>query len=159
MERNRIPAVIGALAGAVAYLLVGLLPSIVYGTYAGVLLAGGIVDVATATFWVKAFGVFGAILGVLGLGSLFVVLGNVLPRTRSNWFMGIRTPWTLESESVWRATHALAGRTFIAGGLITMAAAFMPPRLQPWIAMGALVIGAFVPVVYSYFVWRRETQG
>jgi hypothetical protein len=39
-----------------------------------------------------------------------------------------------------------------------MAAAFMPPRLQPWIAMGALVIGAFVPVVYSYFVWRRETQ-
>ena len=77
MERNRIPAVIGALVGAVAYLLVGLLPSIVYGTYAGVLLAGGIVDVATATFWVKAFGVFGAILGVLGLGSLFVVLGAV----------------------------------------------------------------------------------
>jgi uncharacterized membrane protein len=95
---------------------------------------------------------------LLGVGSLFVVLGNVLPRTRSNWFLGIRTPWTLESEHVWRETHRLGGKTFIIGGLITIAAAFMPARQQPWIAMGALMIGAFVPVIYSYFVCRREKQ-
>ena len=95
---------------------------------------------------------------LLGIGSLFVVLGNVLPRTRSNWFLGIRTPWTLESESVWRETHRVGGRTFIAGGVVTMAAAFMPAEIQPWIAMTALVIGAFVPVVYSFLVWRKEKR-
>ncbi len=93
---------------------------------------------------------------LLGLGAMFTILGNVLPRTRSNWFMGIRTPWTLDSETVWRATHRLAGRTFVAGGLVTMAAAFLPARLQPVVAVAALVVAGFVPVVYSYLVWRRE---
>jgi uncharacterized membrane protein len=95
---------------------------------------------------------------LLGVGLLFVVLGNVMPRTRSNWFMGIRTPWTLDSEHVWRVTHRLGGRTMMVGGLITMAAAFMPARVQPWVGFGALALGAFVPVIYSYIAWRREKQ-
>lgn len=95
---------------------------------------------------------------LLGVGLLFVVLGNVMPRTRSNWFMGIRTPWTLDSEHVWRVTHRLGGRTLMAGGLITMAAAFMPARIQPWVGLGALAGGAFVPVIYSYIAWRREKR-
>ena len=48
---------------------------------------------------------------------LFVGLGNYLPRIRSNWWIGIRTPWTLESEAVWRETHRLAGWTFVGAGL------------------------------------------
>lgn len=95
---------------------------------------------------------------LLGMGGLFIVLGNVLPRTRSNWFMGIRTPWTLDSEKVWRETHRLGGRTFMAGGLVTIVAAFMPAQAQPWIAMGALIVAGFIPVVYSYIAWRREKQ-
>jgi uncharacterized membrane protein len=93
---------------------------------------------------------------LLAVGIMFTVIGNLLPRTRSNWLMGIRTPWTLESEYVWRETHRLGGRTFTLGGLITIVAAFLPARLQPWIAMAALAIAGFVPVVYSYVVWRRE---
>jgi uncharacterized membrane protein len=95
---------------------------------------------------------------LLGMGALFIILGNLLPRTRSNWFMGIRTPWTLDSERVWRETHRLGGRTFMAGGLVTVFAAFMPPAIQPWIAMGALIVAGFIPVVYSYIAWRREKQ-
>ncbi|MGQ0562267.1 MAG: SdpI family protein [Gemmatimonadota bacterium] len=95
---------------------------------------------------------------LLGVGSLFVILGTLMPRVKSNWLLGIRTPWTMENERVWHETHRLAGRTMPVGGLVTIAAAFLPPRLQPWVAMGALAFGAFVPVVYSYIVWRREQQ-
>lgn len=95
---------------------------------------------------------------LLGIGGMFMIMGNVMPRIRSNWIMGIRTPWTLDSDSVWRATHRVGGRTFVIGGLVTMIAAFLPARLQPVVAIVALVIAGFIPVVYSYFAWRREKQ-
>lgn len=93
---------------------------------------------------------------LLLLGLLFVTLGNYMPRVRSNFWMGIRTPWTLSSDYVWRETHRVGGRVFVAGGLITIAAAFLPPALAPWVALGGLLVGGFVPVVYSYVIWRRQ---
>jgi uncharacterized membrane protein len=93
---------------------------------------------------------------LLGVGLLFMIIGNVLPRTRSNWWMGIRTPWTMENENVWRATHRLAGKTFMLGGGITVVAALLPVSVRPWIAIAALAIAGFIPVIYSYLVWRRE---
>ena len=93
---------------------------------------------------------------LLGVGLVFMIIGSVLPRTRSNWWMGIRTPWTMESERVWHATHQLAGRTFMIGGALTVVAAMLPERIRPWVAMGALLIAGFVPVIYSYLLWRRE---
>ena len=93
---------------------------------------------------------------LLGVGLMFMVIGNVLPRTRSNWWMGIRTPWTMESESVWRATHRLAGKTFMIGGAVTAMAALLPEDVRPWVAMGGLGVGGFIPVIYSYLYWRRE---
>jgi len=93
------------------------------------------------------------------LGVLFVGLGNYLPRVRPNWWVGIRTPWTLSSDRVWRETHRLGGRTFVLGGLVTIAAAFVPRAAAPWVALAGLLLGAFVPVVYSYVVWRRESGG
>lgn len=93
---------------------------------------------------------------LLGIGVMFMIIGNVLPRMRSNWWMGIRTPWTMESEHVWHETHRLAGKTFMAGGAITIVGAMLPPDIRPWIALGALSIAGFVPVVYSYVVWRRD---
>ena len=93
---------------------------------------------------------------LIGIGSLFMIMGNFMPRLRSNWWMGIRTPWTMESETVWRETHRLAGKTFMLGGAITVVAALLPESVRPWIAIGALGIAGFIPVVYSYVVWRRE---
>ena len=95
---------------------------------------------------------------LLGVGFMFIVLGHALPKTRSNWLMGIRTPWTLDSERVWQDTHQLGGRTFMIGGVITMIAAFLPEKMQPVVGFGALMIAGFIPVVYSYFAWRREQK-
>ena len=64
------------------------------------------------------------------IGLLFVGLGNYLPRIRSNWFMGIRTPWTMDNERVWRATHRVGGRTFVAAGLVMALAALLPEPLR-----------------------------
>lgn len=97
--------------------------------------------------------------GVLVIvGLLFAGLGNYLPRLRSNWWMGIRTPWTLDSEAVWRATHRLAGITFVTAGLITVVAAVLPTDQAFKIAMLSLAVGAFIPAAYSYFAYRAERR-
>jgi len=94
----------------------------------------------------------------LTIGLLFVGLGNVLPRVRSNWWIGIRTPWTLESEAVWRETHRVGGWTFMAAGLVLVVAGlFVPPGTREWISGIALAFGVVVPLVYSYLTYRRAT--
>src|SRR6267378_1495016 len=60
----------------------------------------------------------------VGLGVLFIVIGNLLPRARPNWFVGIRTPWTLSSDRVWEKTHRFGGHVFVAGGVIITITAF-----------------------------------
>ncbi len=90
----------------------------------------------------------------VGIGVLFVALGNYLPRVRSNWWMGIRTPWTLSSERVWRRTHRLGGRVFVAAGLLVVLTAFLPGR--EWVIPTIAVAAALLPVAYSYLLWRRE---
>lgn len=96
-------------------------------------------------------------LGVpLLVGLLFLVLGNVLGRFRPNWFVGIRTPWTLSSDEVWRKTHRIGSRTFVAAGLLLVAAAFLPYEWTKAASIAAAVaIGAGVPTAYSYFEWRK----
>lgn len=97
---------------------------------------------------------------MVGTGLLFMVMGNYLPRIRSNWWMGIRTPWTLESESVWRETHRLGGRTFVVSGAVaTLAALLLPPSASAFVTIAALGVGGLVPVVYSYVAWKREHAG
>jgi uncharacterized membrane protein len=93
------------------------------------------------------------------IGLLFVGLGNYLPRIRSNWFMGIRTPWTLDNERVWRATHRVGGRTFVAAGLVTALAALLPEPLRAWAAGAAIAVAVAVPLVYSYVAYRRDLAG
>jgi uncharacterized membrane protein len=92
------------------------------------------------------------------LGLLFVALGNYLPRVRPNWFLGVRTPWTLASDAVWRDTHRLAGWAFVAAGLMTAGAMFLPLRARPLVGMAALLLAAGVPLVYSFLRWRREER-
>ncbi|MBV9774140.1 MAG: SdpI family protein, partial [Gemmatimonadetes bacterium] len=79
-------------------------------------------------------------------GLLLVAIGNFLPRVRRNWFIGVRTPWTLSSEAVWRTTHRVAGWTLVGAGLAVAAAGFLPEGARPWVALGALAVAAVVPV-------------
>ncbi len=91
------------------------------------------------------------------VGLLFALLGNWLPKIRSNWWMGIRTPWTLESDEVWRSTHRLAGWLFVAAGVAIMAASLvLPVEAVAWVIAPVVTVAVGVPFVYSYVAYRRE---
>lgn len=96
------------------------------------------------------------VIGVM-TGALFVVIGNFLQKTRSSWFMGIRTPWTLSSERSWAETHRLGGYAFMAVGAVSAIAAFVAaPEVFFWVLLvgtGVAIVGLFV---YSYLVWRDD---
>src|SRR5690606_11823509 len=100
----------------------------------------------------------GGRFGALAIGLLFLSFSRYLPGVRSRWWLGIRTPWTLQSEGVWAATHRLAGRTFLLGGLVTVVAAFVTTEIRPWLATAGVVIAGFVPVVFSYLARRSERR-
>jgi immunity protein, SdpI family len=97
-----------------------------------------------------------AILG--GVCLLFALLGNVMGKVRRNFYIGVRTPWALASERVWNATHRLAAKTFVLGGLAGLA--LIALGLNGWPPFVALMAGALVPAVYSLvFSKRLERRG
>lgn len=90
------------------------------------------------------------------VGGLFCVIGNFMPKFKHNYFIGIRTPWTLASEEVWHATHRMAGPVWCVAGLVMLATAFLPfAAVQAWVVLGAAAICALVPMVYSYILYKR----
>lgn len=89
-------------------------------------------------------------------GALFMVLGNYMGKVRSNFFMGVRTPWTLSSELSWNKTNRLCGRLFFAAGLLTLALAWISSAAALVVLLGTLLAGTLVAVAYSYFVWKRD---
>ncbi|HLU05110.1 MAG TPA: SdpI family protein [Woeseiaceae bacterium] len=91
------------------------------------------------------------IFGALGL--LFVVIGNYLGKVRKNFFLGIRTPWTLASDEVWARTHRIGGRLFVLYGLIMFAGMFVTILPMVFLVMVGVIV--LVPVVYSYVVYRK----
>jgi uncharacterized membrane protein len=93
-----------------------------------------------------------------GFFLFFALIGNVLGKVRSNFWMGIRTPWTLASPRVWDRTHRVGAWVFVAVGLLGFAGvlAGVPPV---W-CFGLLVVGALAPVVYSLVLYKRlEREG
>ncbi len=88
------------------------------------------------------------------MGLFFVGIGRLLRSAGRNYSIGVRTPWTLASDEVWDATHAVGARTFTLGGLVAIVGAILgAPGF--WLAMGALLAAAVVPIAYSYVLWRR----
>src|SRR5439155_23234064 len=92
----------------------------------------------------------------LGIGLLFVFLGNFLTRVEPNWFVGIRTPWTLSSDTVWRRTHRTGGWVFVIGGLVLAGAALLPRGAFLPLLIATIVIVPAIPIVQSYVLWKRE---
>jgi uncharacterized membrane protein len=96
------------------------------------------------------------VVAPLAVGMLFVVIGAVMGKIRPNWFVGIRTPWTISSKVAWVRTHRLGGWLFIALGFAFVANALLGgPRSAPWI-VGAVLAVVAVLFVYSYFAWRGD---
>ena len=93
---------------------------------------------------------------VAAVGGLFVLLGSLMPSMRPNWFMGIRTPWTLSSDTVWRKTH-LVGRTcFVLAGLLLISTGFFSSQVAVGLIIIAVGAAALTPVVYSWVAWKTE---
>jgi len=92
----------------------------------------------------------------LGMGVLFIVIGNLLPRARPNWFVGIRTPWTLSSDRVWENTHRFGGRVFVASGLLILVGAFVVPQWEHIVLFTVVLVCVASVLVYSYLDWKRE---
>lgn len=88
------------------------------------------------------------------LGLMLAVIGNFMPQIKDNYFIGIRTPWTLANPEVWQKTHRFSGKMWVAGGVLIALAAFMPGTLSPGTVIAALIIIALVPVVYSWMISR-----
>ncbi|WP_300530197.1 SdpI family protein [Maricaulis sp.] len=98
-------------------------------------------------------------LVVAGSGLLMMLIGNVLGKARPNWFLGIRTPWTLSSDRAWDRTHRLTGRLMVLGGAVMVVAIFMlPPQLGFIVVAAGALIPAVTGVIYSYFAWRDDPE-
>ncbi|MBI0475893.1 DUF1648 domain-containing protein [Sphingomonas sp. MA1305] len=99
-----------------------------------------------------------ALLPLAGAGLLLIVLGNVLPKSRPSFFVGIRTPWTLTDTDNWVATHRFGGRTMMLGGVLLVAAAVLPIGADTRMALvfAAIAVSVLPPLAYSYLYWRRH---
>lgn len=86
------------------------------------------------------------------MGLLFIILGNYMGKLRKNFFMGIKTPWTLASDEVWDRTHRLAGKTFVTGGILLL---FFPLVNKEWYLVAAILFAAVTPVVYSFVIYKQ----
>jgi len=85
---------------------------------------------------------------------LFIILGYFLKKTKRNWFMGIRTPWTISSDEVWEKTHNLGSVLFIIAGIIVFLGIFFQDYIWLFFIV-PIIIAAIVPVIYSYIIYRK----
>ena len=91
-----------------------------------------------------------------GIGAFFIVIGVILPKVHPNWFVGIRTPWTMTSDLSWNSTHRLGGWLFAVIGAATLVTGFIMPKAALWVLLaggGAVVVALFA---YSYVVWKGD---
>jgi len=90
------------------------------------------------------------------VGGLLLVLGAVMGKIRPNWFVGIRTPWTLASKQSWVKTHRLGGWVFMLAGLAFIASLALPTTPAFVVSFGVMAVGLTWIITYSYLVWRRD---
>jgi uncharacterized membrane protein len=88
-----------------------------------------------------------------GVCLLIALLGNVLGKVRRNFYVGIRTPWTIADERVWNVTHRFAAKTFFVGGLLGLLAVVL--RAPFWFPIGVIILATLVPVVYSLVFYKQ----
>lgn len=91
------------------------------------------------------------------IGTLFIYIGFLLGHVEQNWFVGIRTPWTLSSETVWRKTHEIGGKLFKIAGIISFAGIFAG-EYALWFILVPVLTVAVITVVYSYVEFQKEIK-
>jgi uncharacterized membrane protein len=93
------------------------------------------------------------------MGLLFIFVGYMLRQAKRNWFIGIRTPWTLSSDTVWDKTHRLGSVLFIAAGIFALAGSFFGGTAAMWLTLVPVMGSALFVVIYSFVLYQREMKG
>ncbi|HLE89553.1 MAG TPA: SdpI family protein [Anaerolineales bacterium] len=101
-------------------------------------------------------GIGKAMLPVMGL--LFIVIGSLLRKAKRNWFIGIRTPWTLSSDRVWDETHRLGSILFMISGVLAVIGGFFGGMIAFWMLFVPLMGSTIFLVIYSYIFYQKETN-
>jgi uncharacterized membrane protein len=92
------------------------------------------------------------------VGGLLIVMGNVMGKIRPNWFVGVRTPWTLSSKTAWVKTHRLAGWLFILTGLMLLGVSIFQPHWGEELIVGSVIAIVLTTGIYSYLIWRHDPE-
>lgn len=92
------------------------------------------------------------------MGILFIFIGYLLRQAKRNFFIGIRTPWTLSSDTVWDKTHQLGSILFIISGVLALAGSFFGGMTAFWLLFVPLMGSTLFLVIYSYVLYRNETN-
>lgn len=113
-----------------------------------------------ALHWVTVYASLGNEVNInllvnLGVGILFIVIGNYMGQIRHNYFFGIKNPWTLASEEVWNKTHRASRYIFIILGLMFIIGAFTPGNIAMGLIIGGIVILLIFTTVYPYLLYRK----
>ncbi|MGE4354729.1 MAG: SdpI family protein [Oscillospiraceae bacterium] len=93
------------------------------------------------------------------VGIIFIVIGNYLPKSKQSYTMGIRLPWTLNSEENWNRTHRLAGKLWMLGGFLFIlcgfAAQYIQSQLMTTVTIGGIMVMVFIPMIYSFLLYKK----
>ncbi len=89
-------------------------------------------------------------------GAMFVLIGNYMPKIKQNFTIGIKIPWTLDSEENWNATHRFTGKVWFIGGFLIMICAFLPATVATICMVTIIMVMAIIPFVYSYLYTKRK---
>ena len=102
------------------------------------------------------YSMMSGLLAQIFMGVVMIVIGNYLPKTHRNYIIGIRLPWTLESDKNWRKTHRLAGKIWVLGGLLLFLNSFVQLYVY-WVFFLTLFFVVIIPSVYSYQLSKLES--
>ena len=102
------------------------------------------------------YSMMSGLLAQIFMGVVMIVIGNYLPKTRRNYIIGIRLPWTLENDENWRKTHRLAGKIWVLGGLLLFLNSFVQLYVY-WVFFLTLFFVVIIPSVYSYQLSKLES--
>lgn len=96
---------------------------------------------------------------ILLIGVLYIILGNYFKTIKANYFIGIRTPWTLENETVWKKTHKLGGKLWFVGGIIVvLTSLILDKELNVTVFLIITGIITIIPIVYSYIIFKNDIE-
>lgn len=103
-----------------------------------------------------AFRISGAMLPAVGL--LFIFIGFMMRQAKRNFFIGIRTPWTLSSDNVWNETHRIGAVLFMISGTLAFVGGLFGGTTAFWMMFTPIIGSTIFLLVYSYVLYQRETR-